>query len=323
MKKCAVAAVLAAWFGLSIGTASAYTALFAFGDSLSDAGNAYLITGGTTPPSPPYDDGHFSNGPTWVEDLSLGLGLGVLKPSLAGGTDFAIGGATTGAILNGEVNSFEAYVTAAHVTQATLNGALFTLDIGAIDILNALTDPATAAGVVTAAANSAATEVKELNSDGARNFLFYEVPELSLTPEVQALGSAAGTLADTLAQTFNSTLLSDLGSVETGADALNVVALDTYDFLAEAVASPAKYGFANVTEPCLLVVACATASPTVQDTFLFWDTLHPTEGGHMQTAALAYGLVAPEPSTWAMMLLGFIGLGYAGYRGRNRMTAVA
>ena len=167
--------------------------------------------------APTYVGGHFSNGPTWVEDLSVGLGLGVLKPSLAGGTDFAIGGATTGAVLDGEVSAFEAYVTAAHATQATLNGALFTLDIGAIDILNSLSDPATAAGVVTAAANSAATEVKELNSDGARNFLFYEVPELSLTPEVQALGSAAGTLADTLAQTFNSTLLSDLGSVETGA----------------------------------------------------------------------------------------------------------
>ena len=26
----------------------------------------------------------------------------------------------------------------------------------------------------------------------------------------------------------------------------------------------------------------------------------------------------PEPSTWAMMLLGFVGLGYAGYRGQSR-----
>ena len=47
----------------------AYTALFAFGDSLSDAGNDYLIDGGTDPVSP-YYQGHFSNGLTWVEDLS-------------------------------------------------------------------------------------------------------------------------------------------------------------------------------------------------------------------------------------------------------------
>jgi hypothetical protein len=28
----------------------------------------------------------------------------------------------------------------------------------------------------------------------------------------------------------------------------------------------------------------------------------------------------PEPSTWAMMLIGFGGLGYAGYRGSRRST---
>jgi hypothetical protein len=31
----------------------------------------------------------------------------------------------------------------------------------------------------------------------------------------------------------------------------------------------------------------------------------------------------PEPSTWAMMLLGFAGLGYAAYRGSRRTTAAA
>jgi hypothetical protein len=31
----------------------------------------------------------------------------------------------------------------------------------------------------------------------------------------------------------------------------------------------------------------------------------------------------PEPSTWAMMLIGFVGLGFAGYRsGRVRRGAV-
>ena len=52
----------------------AYTALFAFGDSLSDAGNDYLIDGHTDPVSP-YYQGHFSNGLTWVEDLSHMLGF--------------------------------------------------------------------------------------------------------------------------------------------------------------------------------------------------------------------------------------------------------
>ena len=33
--------------------------------------------------------------------------------------------------------------------------------------------------------------------------------------------------------------------------------------------------------------------------------------------------VVPEPSTWAMMLLGFAGLGFAGYRASRKTTAVA
>jgi hypothetical protein len=30
----------------------------------------------------------------------------------------------------------------------------------------------------------------------------------------------------------------------------------------------------------------------------------------------------PEPSTWAMMLLGFVGLGWLGYRGKNGRLAL-
>ena len=62
----------------------AYTALFAFGDSLSDAGNDWIVDGHTDP-VPPYYQGHFSNGLTWVEDLSNMLFPGTtLTPSLAG-----------------------------------------------------------------------------------------------------------------------------------------------------------------------------------------------------------------------------------------------
>jgi len=75
-----------------------FKTLFAFGDSLSDAGNDYYVDGGTDPVSP-YYKGHFSNGPTWVEDLSQMLGLGPLTPSLKGGHDFAFGGAETGPTL--------------------------------------------------------------------------------------------------------------------------------------------------------------------------------------------------------------------------------
>jgi len=73
-----------------------YSAMYAFGDSLTDTGNASLATLGMVPVSPPYADRSFTNGPVWAQDLAQSLGLPALKPSLAGGTDFAYGGAETG-----------------------------------------------------------------------------------------------------------------------------------------------------------------------------------------------------------------------------------
>jgi hypothetical protein len=45
--------------------------------------------------------------------------------------------------------------------------------------------------------------------------------------------------------------------------------------------------------------------------------------GANQNFTLVIGTVVPEPSTWAMMLLGFAGLGFVGYQsaGRRRRTA--
>jgi PEP-CTERM motif len=38
---------------------------------------------------------------------------------------------------------------------------------------------------------------------------------------------------------------------------------------------------------------------------------------------LAVGGAVPEPSTWAMMLLGFVSLGYAGYRASSKSVTIA
>src|SRR5580698_1999619 len=71
-------------------------AIYAFGDSLTDVGNIYTATGGTTPGAP-YVGGQFTNGNVWVQDLASSLGVPSLKPSLLGGTDYAYGTAETGA----------------------------------------------------------------------------------------------------------------------------------------------------------------------------------------------------------------------------------
>src|SRR5215470_6070233 len=67
--------------------------LVVFGDSLADVGNASLATQGAFPPSALYFQGRFSSGPIWVDTLAEYLGEPVIQPSLAGGLDYAFGGA--------------------------------------------------------------------------------------------------------------------------------------------------------------------------------------------------------------------------------------
>jgi hypothetical protein len=64
---------------------------------------------------------------------------------------------------------------------------------------------------------------------------------------------------------------------------------------------------------------------TLQDGFA--SDYFPPDGGQaviLASGALTSGtLTVPEPSTWAMMLMGFAGLGFAGYRASRRTAAAA
>jgi phospholipase/lecithinase/hemolysin len=286
-----------------------YSTLFAFGDSLSDAGNLYAADGGTAPVSP-YDAGHFSNGPTWVEDLSGMLGLGTLTPSLKGGNDFAFGGAQTGTTAIEGLSAIDlpaqiAEYAVSHPTRVA--GALYTLDIGANDIINALDD--FAAGkislggvntVVTEAENNTVHAVDALYLLGARNLLFYEVPNLGLTPLFE--GTSLQGLASCLAQSFDQTVLADVAPLERFG--FKVFDLHTYALLGEIERDPAAFGFTNVTTPVWTGNFTSSASgtlastnPSVQNQYLFWDHLHPTAAGHQLTADFAYDLLTGRPGT--------------------------
>lgn len=322
---------------LASNPASAYTTLFAFGNSISDAGNFALLSPGTL--SPPYYQGHFSNGPTWVEDLSPLLGLGTLKPALAGGGDYAVGGARTYDLL-AQIN----YYAQSH--PKPVPGALYTLDTGGGDIIDALASYSAGAisisQVYATVVQAEATTVHDadlLYGLGARNLLFYEVPNLGLFPAMQGALKPLQPLANNLVTWFDDTTLRDLRKLEGGK--LKVFELQTYGGFANAVANPAAFGLTNVHDPCWTGGFSGFAGGGTlcsnPDQYLFWDGLHPTAYANVLTAQMAYQTLtagaltttartlpvnalaaAPEPATWAMMLLGFCGLGFAGYRSARR-----
>jgi phospholipase/lecithinase/hemolysin len=311
-----------------------FSVLYAFGDSLSDAGNLSLTTdlvGDTTPVSPPYDRESyynpllftdvsanvFSNGPTWVQDLSRALNLGTLSPSLLDGNDFAYGGAETGVTpQNADNPELDAISLPSQLVQFEAGvshpspDALYTLSIGSNDLLDILADTTLSGTAQTRDVQAAVTNevnfVDSLVDYGAANFLILDVPDLGATPDVMD-GLANGgdtpsasfdTLASSLAATYNADLTSALATVQ-GA---NVTVVDAYGLIDDAVASPSAYGLTNVTAPVWSGTYDSSSSGSLvstdiatQDQYLFFDHLHPTETGEMAVASLAEADLAATP----------------------------
>jgi phospholipase/lecithinase/hemolysin len=333
-------AVLAASLACSAAHATTYPAIYSFGDSLSDVGNVFNSTAGTYPIPGVYFVGRFTNGQNWVEDLASKLGLGV-SPSFSftspAGNDFAWGGAQTGTtIVSGDslIPSLDNQVDLQFkmLEPSPTSGALYTLDIGGNDIFNAVSALKSGSisfnDMTTTFLNQAVTNtvdaIKDLYDDGMRSLLYYETPDLALVPEYVALGSSFAADAGTLAKDFNTEVLN-------GVHALNLAGLTVFDVptfssLDKIVANPSAYGFTDVTDPCYSgsfdTPGTVCADP---DQHLFWDSEHPTKIAQALAGELAFNvlngttdpLTAPEPSTWAMMLMGFAGLSFASWRARH------
>ncbi len=299
-----------------------FSALYAFGDSLSDGGNLSIssrtLTGTTRPVSPPYygvqnngvSANVFSNGPTWVQDVSVALGLGPLAPSLAGGTDFAYGGALTGptpqdsdpAILAISLPTQLAQFKA-QVPNPSAN-ALYALSVGANDLLAILSTPGLTAQQQAADVNAAVANavgfVQQIVGAGAKTLLVMNVPDLGKIPDVTRREAQTGTVptaieteATQISSAYNAALGSQLAGIAS-ASGSRILVVDSYTLLNDAIANPAAYGLTNATTPVYTgdngtfnSGALAVSGTAAQDQYLFFDGVHPTETGHGAIADLA------------------------------------
>jgi phospholipase/lecithinase/hemolysin len=108
---------------------------------------------------------------------------------------------------------------------------------------------------------------------------------------------------------------------------VNIYFVDVEQILRDAQADPAKYGFLHITSLDSCSAATCTSQPlSVQNTYIFNDVIHLTSAFDMLIAQEAAGMIAeagvPETSTWAMMILGFAGIGFMAYRRRNPSVAL-
>jgi len=254
-----------------------FSRIFVFGDSLSDTGNFFHLSGGYPPP--PYFQGRFSNGRLWVEQLADALGM-----SIAPGDNYAVGGATTGYLntndgLNGrfypglldEIASFRATRSAAEA-----EGALFVVWAGANDFFVALATGQPPAELIGTGVGNTVQAIVQLWQAGARYIMVANVPDLGLTP--YAVGMNVGADVTQLSAAYNQALNSALDSL--AAAGIPTIRVDAFATLRAMVTQRAEFGFTDVTDP--LIWSGGTALG-----YLFWDTVHPTTQGHAVFAEAA------------------------------------
>jgi outer membrane lipase/esterase len=283
--------------------AQPFSDIFVFGDSLSDTGNIFLATRENIPQSPPYFMGRFSNGPVWVERLAEMLGLEA-SASLAGGTNFAFGGAETGQE-TGEIfeQPIDVLIPSIRLQVSTflasdfIGGPFDDVDPEALYIVwggpNDLR-PAVMAGTTQPAAEAQravddlVAAMRDLADAGARTFLVPNLPDLGLTPESRALGPGTMALATDISIRFNNALAAALNSLESELG-ITIIRLDVFSALADVVANPAAFGLTNVTDACLMGEPFTGGTACAQpEAHLFWDDIHPTATAHAILADMAF-----------------------------------
>lgn len=301
--------------------------LVVFGDSLSDPGNYFQLFGehrvqpfeAENVPSAPYAIGgqHFSNGPTWVEQLANSLGIaGSGSPaSVAPGvfTNYAIGrsrarGELLETVFHAEnlTSQVDRYLNDRVAPEDTL----YVLWIGSNDVADSLgaylgdqADMGNA--LITAGVHNTAAQMGRLYEAGARRFLVLNIPDLALTPRLIRLvtGACAQSMAPELC---SQQLLAQVSMISAGYNGglqfallgfaqlpeVDIQFLDVSAFLTEVVEHAADYGFDITRRACITPGTRPGALCQHADSYLFWDGQHPTRHGHKVVADFALSHLA-------------------------------
>ena len=262
-------------------TVSAFEALYAFGDSLSDTGRELAE------PFFHYK-GRWSNGPLWVEYLSTKLGL-VYNPA----NNYAHSGAQVDDML-GQIDDL---VMPAHPERC-----LFVVWAGGNDFLQTyrqnLVDDAKWERQIEYSISNYFQVIVRLYNKGVRSVLAPNTVDLTQIPSVNYIPDIYRDYIRRKVQQFNATLAQALDRLNVEKPDLRVIRMDAYERLEEVLRDPGAYSFIETDRDVLsniFLFPYDFEGPGAN--YLFWDPIHPTTKAHSIIAGwFLEALGAAEPT---------------------------
>lgn len=242
---------LASTAAVCMGTADAHSNqrfdnIFVFGDSSADVGNVNIPAPNVPPVLPLVAP---VAGKVWTQAFASHYGITLVRSTTAGGTDFAYAGAMlTGtrtapfAALPNVGTQIAGYL-AANNNHADRR-ALYTISAGVNDIFNYLANGQNPAFFPGNPGTAVAADLTALSRAGARNFVVFNIPDLSTTPFGNGQLPAAKAGIASLVGLQNALLISGVASLNQ-----SVIVFDVNSFTKYILANPSKFGFTNVTAP--------------------------------------------------------------------------
>ena len=325
MKKSLLSLSLFVLFSILLHSTKAqdYTGIVAFGDSLSDIGNTVttLNAFGTNFTREQtgynanfYDNGRFSDGPLWVENLDVELGLPALEVNNGitntSGTDFAWAGSTSGTgntslilpNLQTQIGFYTNQLATSNPALPSPDTTLYTVWSGGNDVIN-LVDSSNAITPIQVAQNIS-NSITSLYDAGGRSFLVPNLPPLGYKPNYLT-NSAKMQLANEFVDSYDPLLQSTMDSLAATLPGIKLMGLDVYSIFENMLNNPGNYGLTNVSSSAY---TASTNGPdygsvvTNPDAFLFWDQTHGSATVNAILGNAAYEAVVPEPTTWILLL---------------------
>lgn len=275
-----------------ITTTPALAGTFVFGDSSVEQGNLYAVSGLERPGSPYYSPDGFSresNGPIWIEHLVPGITPSAGASPGSRDINFAFSGATSGADniaapvagtgLDAQIDAFADRGLRGEA------GDLFVVAIGTNDFIRDL-------GVRDLRETSAdvlgnmATGIDRLAGYGAERILVEDVPNFHVAPAFAGIvppedEAAFDTIMRGVLGEHRDDQIAALRAQNDRVGGVDIATVKISRLLDHVLANAEQLGFSNVSDACYDEASgtLCSADRMVQNTHLFFDSLHLTESG--------------------------------------------